>query len=382
MTWSAAEAFEGVTESTLLIAELCARIAASGPMTFRDFMEAALYHPQHGYYASHEAPMTREGDYVTSPEVHPIFGALVARQLRELWLTMGSPARFDIVEAGAGRGTLARDILRAAEREPAFSSAMRYALVERSALMCEQQRHIIGADDRVRQIDAMPDAIEGVILSNELLDAFPVHRVVVNGGALREVYVDHDGRAFRDVFGDLSDPAIAQYFDDAGVFPAEGAYAEVNLEAPRWIQTAAAGLNRGYVMTFDYGYEARDLYAPWRRDGTLLCFYGQSASSDPYQRVGRQDLTSSVDLTALRRAGVSVGLQSIAMATQAEFLVRLGIGEAVGAAAGSSPRMEEYFARRAIVLSLIDPGKLGRVRVLLQAKNAPNGTFTGFHDAE
>ncbi len=375
--------FEAVTESAPLVAELRARIERDGPMTFRDFMDTALYHPRYGYYRTGSGVTGRGGDYVTSPEVHPIFGTLVARQLEELWRTMGSPARFDVVEQGAGRGLLARDIVRAAARDDAFALALRYAIVEPTALLREEQARTIEdagiAPGGVMWSTALPAEIEGVVLSNELLDAFPVHRVVRRGGDLAEVYVTHDGTRFTDQLRPLSDPALRAHFDALGVMPGDGCYAEVNLAAPLWMRDVAARLKRGYVLTFDYGYEASSLYAPWRRDGTLLCFAGQSASSDPYQRIGKQDITASVDFTTLHAAGEACGLPVIASTDQSSFLVRLGIGEGVAQAAGE---MEEYFARRGIVLALIDPARLGRITVLLQGKGVvPDARLTGFSDA-
>jgi SAM-dependent MidA family methyltransferase len=224
-----------------------------------------------------------------------------------------------------------------------------------------------------------PAVEHGVIVSNELLDAFPVHRVVRRGEDLEEVYVEVDGGRLVDRFGPVSDERITAYFAALGLLPGEGCYAEVNLEAIDWIRSAAASLGRGYVLTLDYGYEAADLYAPWRRDGTLLCFYRQSVSSDPYQRVGKQDITASVDFTTLRREGEAAGMTTVAQTDQADFLVRLGIGSGVaGTAAGQGANIEEYFARRQVVLDLIDPAKLGRIKVLLQAKDAPAAEFRGF----
>lgn len=375
--------FEAVTESAPLVAELRARIERDGAMTFRDFMDAALYHPRYGYYRTRSGVTGRAGDYVTSPEVHSIFGTLVARQLEELWRAMGSPARFDVVEQGAGRGLLARDIARAAAGNDAFASALRYLIVEPTAhLQDEQERTIEDAGIAHRSVmwsTALPDEIEGVVLSNELLDAFPVHRVVRRGDELAEVYVTHDGTRFTDELRPLSDPALRAYFDGLGTMPGDGCYAEVNLAAPLWLEDLAFRLKRGYVLTFDYGYHASSLYAPWRRDGTLLCFSGQSASSDPYQRIGKQDITASVDFTTLRATGDGCGLPEIASTDQSSFLVRLGIGEGVAQAAGE---MEEYFARRGIVLALIDPARLGRITVLLQAKGVPlDARLTGFSEA-
>jgi SAM-dependent MidA family methyltransferase len=377
--------FESITESAPLVAELRERIAREGGITFREFMAAVLYHPKHGYYSTSAGAMSRGGDYVTSPEVHAIFGTLVAKQLFELWEAMSRPTRFDIVEQGAGTGLLARDILRRAQREPEFAAAVRYRIIEISPALTRAQHDTLAElelpDGAIDWIDALPAGITGCVLSNELVDAFPVHRVVRHGGELREVYVTwRDGR-FADDLRPPSDGALRAYFDDLGLTPGEGCYAEVNLDAPRWITEVARSLDHGYALTFDYGYEAPQLYAPWRRDGTLLCFYRQSAGSDPYQRIGKQDITASVDFTTLRLAGERAGLRTIGMTDQADFLVRLGIGEGVAAAAQqSAAQMEEYFARRRVVMDLIDPAKLGRVKVLLQGKGVPDRPLRGFSD--
>jgi SAM-dependent MidA family methyltransferase len=377
--------FESITESAPLVSELRDRIAREGGITFREFMAAALYHPKYGYYSTSTGAMSRGGDYLTSPEVHPIFGTLVAKQLFELWEALARPARFDIIEQGAGKGLLARDIVRWARREPDFAAALRYRIIEISAALIRAQHETLAEldlpDGAVAWLKALPAGITGCVLSNELIDAFPVHRVVRQGGELREVYVTwRDGR-FADDLRPLSDDALRAYFDDLGVMPGEGCYAEVNLDAPRWVAGVARAIDRGYALTFDYGYEAPQLYAPWRRDGTLLCFYRQSASSDPYQRIGKQDITASVDFTALRIAGERAGLRTIGMTDQAGFLVRLGIGDGIAAVAqDGSAQMEEYFARRRVVMDLIDPAKLGRVKVLLQGKGVPDGPLRGFSD--
>jgi SAM-dependent MidA family methyltransferase len=380
--------FAPVTESAELADAIRARIAREGPITFRDFMEMALYDDRHGYYRTRAGVTGRGGDYVTSPEVHSMFGVMVGRQLREMWEFLDEPSRFDIVEQGAGRGLLARDIVAWARRHaPAFGAALRYRIVEPARVLREAQERTLedAGVDGVAWLGAMPDGIEGCVLSNELLDAFPVHRVVREGGVLREVHVGVDAGRFVDVLGDPSTPEIAAYFDALGLLPGERCYAEVNLDAPKWIARVAASLTRGFVLTFDYGYEAEALYAPWRRDGTLLTFAGQVAGSDPYRRVGRQDITASVDFTTLRRAGEAAGLRTLGYTDQASFLARVGIGQALGAALGAvggegASDIEEYFARRSVVLALIDPARLGRVRVLLQGKDAPDEPLLGFAD--
>jgi SAM-dependent MidA family methyltransferase len=373
---------DSITESAPLVAELRARIERQGPITFYEFMRAALYDDRHGYYSTQAAVTTRGGDYVTSPEIHPVFGTLIAEQLREMWQAMGRPPRFDVVEPGAGRGLLARDIVRAAARDAAFGAALRYTVVDSSAAMMREQRRVLdeaGLAETVAWSHALPDRLTGCVLSNELIDAFPVHRVVRRGSQLEEVFVAwRDGR-FLDELRPLSDERIRSYFDELGLLPGDGAYAEVNLDAIDWIRRVSASLDRGYVLTLDYGHEAELLYAPWRRDGTLQCFYRQSASSDPYQRIGRQDMTSSVDFTTLRRTGEAVGLETLGMTDQAAFLVNLGIGEGVASVAHERPAdMEEYFARRRVVMDLTDPARLGRIKVLLQGKDVPATALRGF----
>ncbi len=203
--------------------------------------------------------------------------------------------------------------------------------------------------DKVEAIPAMasPAGLEGCILSNELLDAFPVHRVRVEGGRLFELRVGLDGDRFVDVPSKPTDEVVC-YFDSLSVRPGEGCEAEVNLRARPWLLRAATALKRGYVLTLDYGYEAAGLYAAWRKRGTLLTFYRHTSGDDPYVRVGRQDITASVDFTTLMQAGADAGLLTLGLTTQAEFLAALGIGEAVAAPAraGAAPGLLRAAALR------------------------------------
>jgi len=373
--------FESVTENAALKTAIADAVAdAAGALPFRDFMEMALYHPTLGYYTSRRDVIGRSADYLTSSELTPLFGAMLGRQLREMWERLDRPDRFDAVEAGPGTGVLARDVLGwAARTAPDLAAALRYTLVETSPTLAERQQTTLAAEGFEAQWrDDLPSTVSGCIFSNELLDAMPVHRVAVEDGALREVYVTRDGDGFGEELRDPH-PDVAAYFGALGLLPGEGCHAEVNLEAPRWIASAAGALDRGYVLTFDYGYEAGDLYAGWRAEGTLLCFYRHNPATDPYARIGRQDITSHVDFTTIRRSGEDTGLTTLGLTTQAEFLGALGIGEALQPPAGERPQMEEYFARRRAVTDLIDPGGLGRVKVLVQAKAAA-GPLSGLSD--
>ena len=381
MAQSVRDDFPSTTRNDDLVDELRARIRHHGPMTFRAFMEAALYHPRHGYYVTHADELRPAGDYVTSPQVHPVFGALVAKQLAHIWDVMSRPARFEIVEQGAGGGLLARDIVRwARRREPAFAQALAYRIVEPIlTARVAQERTLSDLARDVEWLHALPSGIDGVVLSNELVDAFPVHRVVRRGDELLELYVtERDGR-FADIEGPPSDARLRAYFDALGVVPGDGCVAEVNLDAVEWMREVGRAVRHGYVLTFDYGYEAAGLYAPWRRDGTLLCFYRQSAGNDPYARIGEQDITASVDFTTLRRTGEAAGLRTLGSTDQASFLVRMGIGDGLTSAAEDN-EMEEYFARREAVMALLDPARLGRITVLLQGKGVPDAPLTGFAD--
>ncbi len=382
MVRPAQDEFESATENAALIELLRRRIEAEGAITFHDFMETVLYHPQHGYYATRQ-PTGREGDYLTSPEVHPIFGALVAKQLDQLWELMDRPQAFDVVEQGAGTGLLGRDILRwAANREPQFSRAMRYRIVEISPTLRRRQEETLStADGQIEWLEELPEEIEGCLLSNELIDSFPVHRIVHQDRQLLEVFVSHQDGRFEELSGLASTDRIAEYFGNLGLWPGEGCEAEVNLRAIDWMEVAAARLRRGFVLTFDYGYPAEELYAPWRRDGTLLCFYRHNVSSDPYARIGKQDMTAHVDFTSMMRAGESHELEVAGFTTQARFLSNLGIGAGVDAVAKESPdAMEEYYARRRVVQELIDPAGLGRIRVLAQGKEVAPAELWGFRE--
>src|SRR5579883_708265 len=336
--------FGSNTENAVLRRHVTAQLQARGKLTFREFMQIALYHPEEGYYRRRE-PIGARGDYLTSPELHPLFGALLRRQLAALWRALQRPAVFTVVEVGAGSGALARAILGAGGDE--LDAALHYQIVEPEPRLRELQARTLGSLAGVvrwrESLAAEPAVANGCVVSNELIDSFPVHRVTVRDGRLRELWVGVDGDRFVDVEAEPSTPELSAYFARLGLLPGEGCLAEVNLDALAWIREAAAAIDRGFVLTLDYGYPARQLYAPWRRQGTLLCYSRHTVHSDPYVRLGQQDLTAHVDFTSLAAAGEGTGLRTLGFTTQQRFLAALGIDEALrGGPDGAN--LEEYLA--------------------------------------
>jgi SAM-dependent MidA family methyltransferase len=301
-----------------------------------------------------------------------VFGAALARQLVAFWHDMDRPASFTAFEAGAGGGRLAADILRALRIEaPDLYDSIRYVVQDVTLARGDAWLRLQRAglpEGKVAVASELPStpSIEGVILSNELLDALPFHRVRRRDGRLYELRVGIDGGRFVDVEA-APQPVTEQHFAELGVAVAEGCDAEVNLAAPAWARRAANALRRGSLLTLDYGYEAEHLYAAWRKRGTLLTFYRQTSGDDPYVRVGRQDITASVDFTSVLRAGEAAGLQTVALVTQADYLASLGIGEAL-ATGPSGSEIEVYYALRRAVIELTDASGLGRIRVMIQQK--------------
>jgi SAM-dependent MidA family methyltransferase len=350
---------------------LVSRIEASGPITFAEFYELAMYHPQHGYYFTHDPTL----DFQSSPNVHPVFGACIARQLAGFWRAMGCPQRFDVFEAGASSGRLAADVLRyAASAEPDLYACLRYVMqdVTLGGSQAGQRLEAAGVPkEKIEVAAALPESpvIEGCILSNELLDALPFHRLRNRDGHLYELRVGLRDSRLVDVEAEPR-PEVTRHFETLAISPGAGCEAEACLVAPAWMRRAARALRRGYVLTLDYGYEAPELYAAWRKRGTLLTFYRHTSGDDPYARIGNQDITASVDFTSVRRAGESAGLTTLGSSSQSEYLAALGIGEAL-AAPPDADRVEAYLALRRAVMTLTDPTGLGRVTVFVMGKDAP-----------
>jgi SAM-dependent MidA family methyltransferase len=364
------------------LAELLAkRIHRFGPLTFADYMRECLYHPVHGYYSKAESK--RFADYYTSVDVHPIFARLLARQFAEMWESLDRPAEFTLVEAGAGVGRFAEQVLDFCDAKlPDFCEALRYVAVERSASRREQatvaaKRHVdSGHFTTSAEVPARIAA--GCLFSNELVDALPVHRVVVDGGALKEILVGFGDGHFIEVLAPLSTCAISEYFAAQGIVLCEGQHAEAGLEACDWISEIGRRIERSYVLTIDYGHPAGDLFDDHHMRGTLLAYQNHRASEDFYASPGEQDLTAHVNFTALETWGKRAGLETAGFTSQTAFLLALGQGNEFADLYDEGQTEMERTKERLQLKTLIYPEGMGeRFQVLIQHKGVTSSQLTG-----
>jgi SAM-dependent MidA family methyltransferase len=367
--------------SRALTEMLTEHIRAVGPITFAEFMRECLYHPIHGYYSRTSA--RRFGDYYTSVDVHPIFGRLLARQFAEMWTLLGSPRSFVVAESAAGVGRLAGHILDFSARAlPEFYVALEYVAVERSTARRAEHTALLAhhaAAGRVSSATEIPREIAtGCIFSNELLDALPVHRVLMQDGALREIFVGYEGGRFVDVIGEPSMPALQQYFEEQGITLEEGYQAEVCFEACDWIENAGRVLDRGFVLSIDYGHEARNLYKQHHNRGTLLAYRDHAVSENLFDAPGEQDLTSHVNFTALDLWGRRAGLVRSGLVTQSQFLVALGRGNEFADLYEPEQTEMEKLRARLLLKNLIHPEGMGeKFQVLIQHKRIESPRLKG-----
>ncbi|HVH28860.1 MAG TPA: SAM-dependent methyltransferase [Vicinamibacterales bacterium] len=362
-------------------------IRERGPLTVAAFMDLALYDTTLGYYARAAQRSGRAGDFFTSVDVGPAFGDLLAVQIAEMAEILSEPesqdartvsdvtSSFDLVEAGAGNGRLSADILRAIRRRhPPLYRRLRLHLVEASPIARAAQPVTLAevADRLSTSGDSVPPRFEGVLVANELLDALPVHAVVMRNEGLRELYVDCRGDRLGIREGPPSIPELATHFDRLGVALEPGWRAEINLRAVSWVQEAARRLSRGFMILIDYGHDARELYSATHSGGTLTTFtrHTMEGPSPPSVDVpawlaspGEQDITAHVDFTSVRQAAEAEGLTPLGYLDQTYFL--LGLLEASDEALDL-----EKLANRLALKTLLMPGGLGSThKVLILAKN-------------
>ena len=358
-----------------LTAVIKKEIETSGPIPFVRFMELALYHPEYGYYTSPGNKIGWKGDFYTSSTVHPVFGALIAKQLVQMGSLLNSLIEdkfFTIVEVGAGLGCLCHDILSALEKEnPDFFHRIQYVIVEESPALKAAQHALLSPlfPGRLAWEDKIPSSLVGVVLSNELLDAFPTHRLRASAESLQEVYLDWKADQFVEFLSAPSTPRLAEYLDRLKLTFNRPVDLEVNLRALDWIETVGDALSKGFVITIDYGYPASELYAPHRRKGTFLCYHNHQVNENPYIRIGEQDMTAHVDFTSLADHGQKFGLKPVGFTDQIHFLMGLGIAERMEVFAANMDRSDAARREFLAMKQLMDPSGMGKTfKILIQEK--------------
>lgn len=340
--------------------------AGGGWISFARYMERALYAPGLGYYSAGSHKLGAAGDFITAPELSPLFGRTLARQVAEL-LAQDIP---DIIELGAGSGALAAVLL--AELAALKRLPQRYLILEVSAdLRQRQQAHLAATvpqlADRVSWLDRLPDQLQAIVIGNEVLDALPVQRVRVDQGSVEEIGViasdDHFAWACRPASAPLQQVVSAQNLPD-------DYETEINLAGPALISSLAQSLRRGALLFIDYGFPAHEFFHPQRNRGTLMCHYRHQSHSDPFLWPGLQDITAHVDFSAVAQA--SAGLELLGYTGQAQFLINCGITELLAAVpAADTARYAPLAAQAQQLLSPAEMGELFKVIVLGRGITGP-----------
>lgn len=369
--------FQVSSSSSPLLPLLLKEIDAAGEaIPFRRFMELALYHPELGYYASGRARIGKEGDFFTSVSVGRIYGRLLASICREAWELLGTPSAFTIIEQGANDGTMASDILEAlTESNDSFTAALRYLIVEPFSVNRERQQQKLNAFPQVSWIGSLEElpCFSGIHLSNELLDAFPVDSLRWNGASWEEeVVVAHNDQLSWKTRS-VSDPDLAVAATLLPTNLATGFRIEVNPRMRPWLHSLYEKMERGLILTIDYGQSGEDRYAPHRADGTLLAYQAHQRFDDPLPEPGLRDITAQVDFTALAQQAREEGYEILGYSDQHHFLVGAAepwlrsLGDLLG---GASPQMQKDLRS---LQTLLHPSTMGRqFKAIAFGKNFPS----------
>ncbi|WP_457640081.1 class I SAM-dependent methyltransferase [Persephonella sp.] len=369
-----------LTGKPQLVSIIKERIKREGKISFRDFMDMALYYPELGYYTSPQEKIGGLGDFFTASELDSAFGELLGKQFAEIFYKLGSQ-NFQVVEIGAGKGYLAHDILKyLKENKPEVYSHLTYYIIEKSPYHIKLQKEILKPFEVVQWkqdiIDFEDNSITGVVFSNELFDSFPVHVIRKINGKIYELFITLDEEDNVKEVVDEAPEEILRYIKELNIKIPEGMQTEINLDAVQYIQKIAKKLKKGYVITIDYGYPSAELYKPYRMRGTLLCYYRHRYSENFYENVGMQDITSHVNFSALKYYGMIAGLDFTGFTDQAHFLTNLGLMEILEQLQERDDL--EAFERLNRLKTLVLPKGMGeKFKVLVQHKNVEEPSIKG-----
>jgi SAM-dependent MidA family methyltransferase len=338
-------------------------IGEKGKITFAEFMDLALYAEGQGYYQK-QNPFGHQGSFYTSVNASASFGRTLANAFADTCERLRLPAAF--CEMGAGSGMLANDILTyLKETRPEFYSQLNYTIIEKSEYLISRQQELLKEHEgKVNWLSFQKfNDFKGVFFSNELVDAFPVHRVIRIGEELKELYVVNHENGLTFFPDELSTPRIQEYLDRINLRVTDGQIVDLNLDMIGWIKSLSSKIKKGIIYTIDYGYPAENIFASYRRDGTVTCYYKHGQNNDFFERIGEQDITAFVDFTSLQSYGKDAGLENITLSPQWLFLVQSGILDEISKA--------KTDLQKASIKALIMPeGGFGtNFFVLMQAKN-------------
>lgn len=346
---------------------ICDEIDRSGPITCARYMEMALYQPGLGYYKCGTQKFARAGDFVTAPELSPLFAACLARRCQFLWQQY-NPA---ILEIGAGSGMLAADIMAACVQQNCVPE--QYVILELSATLVERQQALIRERwpqyfERFVWLDSWPQTpFSGVVIANELFDAMPVHKFKINNG-IKEYYVTHQQGQLAWQLGEPSTPALVEQLVCYGINFAEGYTSEVNCMMDAWFKGLADSLDGAALIFIDYGYERDLYYHPERHMGTLMCHIKHRAHEDPLRFPGIQDITTHVDFTLIAEAAKNYGFNVTNFETQAQFLMHNGITDIV--AQITDPQQQIISAQQ--LKQLVLPDAMGEAFKVIELSRSQN----------
>lgn len=375
------------------------KIKTEGPITFKNFMEMALYEPDIGYYTSQNTKIGKAGDFYTSSHLHPIFGAMIGKQTEDMWEIMGKPSVFQIIETGSGAGYLCKDMLdyfkgvkgsrghpsqcygewsQGASKEKEIYKHLQYIIVELNPAMRENQKSLLSDfSDKVSWASSIRELsnIRGCFLSNELLDSFPVHLIEMED-EIKEIFVSAEGERLIEIKEKPSTDEILNYLKEFSIELQKGYRTEINLQIKDWLNEVNNALTDGFILTIDYGYPARDYYSEDRNRGTLLCYHKHQVTEDPYQNIGEQDITAHVNFSSVKKWGEELGIKTIGFCQQGTFLISVGIDEAITEIYKNSP---DYLFEVAKIKGLILPGTMGEThKVMIQYKGKGEPELKGF----
>ncbi|MGN6531626.1 MAG: class I SAM-dependent methyltransferase [Ginsengibacter sp.] len=351
------------------------KILQQGPISFHDFMEMALYYPSLGYYNSERNKIGTEGDFYTSPVLSSLFGEMIGKQIEEMWVLLNKKS-FTIVEYGAGTGALAFDILQYLRNNTDLYDELNYCIIEKGEKMRKLQKEVLR--EKVSWYNSINEIAEinGCVLSNELLDNFPVHKVIMKD-ELMEVFVDYTND-FEEILKPAKDD-LKNYFSELDVVLPKDFVTEINTDAITWIKDISESLQSGFVLTIDYGFSSADLYSDKRNAGTLLSYKAHEINSSPYLDIGQQDITSHVNFSALAHWGEKFGLKCCGFTTQANFLRSLGLMNYLRKLEMENKDAENKDFIFQINKLLVDMGN--KFKVLVQQKSAKCRMLTGMQFA-